>query len=562
MKLSSRVHQLTLCWVLAWLSRADVALGQGNKGTAANDIFPGPDVVRIAITLPAKGWEELGQSSGGSGRMKPQARATVRDGVHTYRDVAVQLKGFTTFQPLEGNPSLTLDFNQFVPGQKFHGLSKISLNNSLQDPSKLHEKFARELFTAAGVPVPQADYALVTLNGRELGLYVLVQGYGQDFLKRHFKDSSGNFYEGAVLQDIQSTLQLKSGKPDRSDVDRLLRASREPDPTRRFEALAAVLDLERFFAMVAIETMLCHSDSYSMNRNNYRLYHDPTSDRLVFLPHGMDRILGSHRSNLDLPVVPPAAGVVARAVLSTPEGRRRYVETAGTLFTNLFDAERLCHRVREMDAKILKERMRFPGDRHSWGGADRSPGEDAIDLCRRIRHRIAELKLQFAQRANLLALTPPAAFNTNGSAPLAGWRVRWEGTQAPVEVALTNRDGRPMLRVRSATNSLRTTLYSRVAVPAGDYQLRGNAAMVAPVASFLPITLVRYHASDRFTTEQRELGVRPSDFPITVSPRSAPEELEFSCEIESPSREVWLDPSTLELARNASPGRRRPRIGE
>ena len=96
--------------------------------------------------------------------------------------------------------------------------------------------------------------------------------------------------------------------------------------------------------MVAIETMLVHSDSYSMNRNNYRLYHDPAIDRIVFMPHGMDRVLGTHRAALDLSIVPPRLGLVARALLSTAEGRRRYVDRVADLFQDVFRPDALCRR--------------------------------------------------------------------------------------------------------------------------------------------------------------------------------------------------------------------------
>lgn len=517
----------------------------------ADDIFHSPELLRIAITLPDKGWAELAATASGSGHTKPKAKATVREGGRTYRDVAVQLKGFTTFQPLEGTPSLTLDFNQFVPGQNFQGLTKISLNNSLQDPTKLHEKFARELFTDAGVPVPRADHALVSLNGRNLGLYVLVEGFDKTFLRRHFTDASGNLYEGGTLQDIHRQLQFKSGRDakDRSDVERLIRAAREPDPERRFAALTNVLDLDRFLSMVAVESMLCHSDSYSMNRNNYRLYHDPASDRLVFLPHGMDRILGTHRSRLDLPVVPPAMGLVARAILSTPEGRRRYVERAGSLFTNLFYPERLCRRVQELDAKIARERSRHPGDRQAWGGAGRDPGDDGTDLCRRIERRATELKLQFLQRDNLLAIAPIPLFDTNRVTALTGWRVRWALNQPPAELSPVTRDGRQLLHVRSPGNALATTLYCQLRLPVDHYRLTGR---LTPVAAETEVqtgfTVLRYSA-DRFDALPQRLGNRLTGHSFQVAPALAPETVEFLCTVKAATNEVWLDPGSLLLTR-------------
>lgn len=553
-----------ICRLFAGLMVLGLATGHAAEpGTSESDPFHSPELVQIELTLAPGAREQLeaGGSRLGNGR-KTTAKATVREGGRTYREVAIQLKGFSTFQPLDQFPSLTLDFNENVPGQKFHGLTKISLNNSAQDPSRLHEKFARELIAAAGVPAPRADHAVVTLDGRRLGLYVLVEGYGPGFLKRHFVDSSGPFYEGGTLRDMDRGLRLKSGgKPgEPSSVDRLIRAAQEPDAERRWAALTNLLDLERFLSLTAVETMLCHSDSYSMNRNNYRLYLDPATHRFVFLPHGLDRILGTHRSNLDLPVVPPAMGLVARGLLSTPEGRRRYVARAGTLFTNLFDPDRLCERVRAIDAKIVGARRRMPGDRETWGGSNRSPETDADDLCERIRERAASLRLQFAQPENLAALTPVAQFDTNGIVKLTGWRVRFAPNQPPAEATVVERTGRPWLRVRSSADTTRATLYCRLLLPAGNYGLSGTLTAAAPARPEVPLAILRYHSSDRFATERQRLAGRPVNFAFSVGATLPEEEIEFVAEVSGPGNEVWVELGELHLSRGESgPRNRRPR---
>ncbi|HEY0549983.1 MAG TPA: CotH kinase family protein, partial [Verrucomicrobiae bacterium] len=143
----------------------------------ARDIFNSTNLLRIAIEISPEGVQTLQATHPGRGTQeKPEAAATVIEGGHVYTNVSVQLKGFTTFDPIDRRPSLTLNFNKAVPKQKFHGLTKISLNNSYQDSTRLHEKLSRELFAAAGVPVPRSDFAVLTLNGRELGLYVLAEG--------------------------------------------------------------------------------------------------------------------------------------------------------------------------------------------------------------------------------------------------------------------------------------------------------------------------------------------------------------------------------------------------
>ncbi|HWN93974.1 MAG TPA: CotH kinase family protein, partial [Methylomirabilota bacterium] len=483
---------------------------------------------------------------------KPEARATVSEAGRVYTNVSVQLKGYTTFRPIDRLPSLTLDFNKFVPKQKFHGLTKVSLNNSLQDPPRLHEKFSRELFAAANVPVPRSDYALVTLNGRDLGLYVLTEGFDKSFLKRHFARADGTLYEGGILRDIDQSFSPGSGKNAKSDaaVQNLITASREPDVEQRHRALEAILDVDQFLSMMAIETILCHSDSYSMNRNNYRLYHDPESGKLVFIPHGMDRVLGAHRSPLQLEAVPPALGLVARGFLSVPELRTRYVERIGLLFTNLFQPAELCGRVQEMDAKIARAKMNHVGAGEQFDGRmSRDSSDDADDLCRRIARRAVELKLQFANRADLLSPAPMPSFDSNGVALLGPWKLK-SAFGPLVTSQVETRDGSSMLRLHTTDLSLAASMRTKATLPVGSYRLLGEIKMAGAGAPTNSIrAYIRRHSATRYAIEELRFDWRQANVSFRIVEPRAPEEIEFICEIRSSSSELWFEASALRLIR-------------
>src|SRR6185436_17379159 len=109
------------------------------------------------------------------------------------------------------NPAMTLNFDKHIKGQTFHGLERLSLNNSVQDPSLFSEQISRELFAAIGTPTPRATRARVELNGRDLGVYVLAEAANKQFLARHFKNPNGNFYDGGFLKDVNGDLDKSSG---------------------------------------------------------------------------------------------------------------------------------------------------------------------------------------------------------------------------------------------------------------------------------------------------------------------------------------------------------------
>jgi spore coat protein H len=235
------------------------------------------------------------------------------DGVNQGQ-AAIHLKGHGSFRPLEDKPSFTLDFARSDPPPPFHGLRKIHLNNSVEDPSYLREWIGSELFRTAGVPAPAVTHALVELNGRSLGLYVLKEAFADEFLARNFTAATGEWYD-LTGGEYVSEAAVREGR-----LGRLVAAAQERDPHTRWQQLQSLLDVERFASFMAMEVLTCHWDGYSLARNNFRVYNDPGTGKLVFLPTGMDQLFG----NPALTWRPQMAGLVARSLMEIPQGRDLY----------------------------------------------------------------------------------------------------------------------------------------------------------------------------------------------------------------------------------------------
>src|SRR6266404_2292956 len=190
---------------LATSGAESVKNSQGDESIFTNDV-----VLKIQIEIPEAGMATLRQYEWNR-EPKPgeriPAHATVTEGTVVYTNVALHLKGAAgSFRPVDDKPGLTLHFDKFVKGQRFHGFQKISLNNSVQDPAYITDKLCREVFEKAGVPVPRAGYATVRLNGRGLGLYVMTEGWNKQFLKRYFNNTKGNLYECGFAKDVNGPL--------------------------------------------------------------------------------------------------------------------------------------------------------------------------------------------------------------------------------------------------------------------------------------------------------------------------------------------------------------------
>src|SRR6476660_2726605 len=105
---------------------------------------------------------------------------------------------------------------------------------------------------------------------------------------------------------------------------------------------------------VALDVIQCHWDWYTMNRNNYRVYHDMDSGKMIFMPHGMDQMFGTgeSRGSPQSPIIPPMNGFISGCVLGTTEGRSRYLAKLVELRTNIFKVEAITNRVREIEERI------------------------------------------------------------------------------------------------------------------------------------------------------------------------------------------------------------------
>jgi spore coat protein H len=430
-----------------------------------SDLFSSDTIPHVDVEIPEEGLETLREHTGrrADTPYREDVLATVREGGRTYSKVSVHLKGSGgSFRRVDSNPGLTLSFDKQVAGQRFHGLQKISLNNSVQDSTFLCERVGRRIFDAAGVPVPRSSYATVSLNGRALGLYVLVEGWNKQFLKRHFQDGGGNLYEASLGMDIADSLEVKSGDSpdDRSMLAALLRAIREAELTNRCAAIARVLDLDRFLTFMALEVMLGHWDGYCLHENNYRIFHDRSAGRLVFLPHGMDQLFGMRRPEMDPPIAPQMSGMVASAIMETEEGRQRYLDRLTDLHARVFDLNAITNDLRQTAARL---RPFLAEDSSALGTFDnRVPM-----LERRIVQRHANLNAQLVEARTPLKFQSVHVFN------VSGWSSRRDSGRP--NFSRQDRNGVDGLQITANSPADAGTWRRSVLLEPGRYRFEGRA---------------------------------------------------------------------------------------
>lgn len=325
-------------WVLA---SAFLCFSAGICAAEGIDLFTRIDIPLLKIVVGTNAIQELWRSP-----RSYVTAATVTEGSETFLGVGVHLKGGAgSGQPLSRKPSLSLHFGKYQKGQRFHGLKHLQLNNCAQDPTYLNEILSSEVFLAAGIPCPRCTHVLVSLNGKDLGLYVLREGVDQDFLARSFGSARGNAFQGTYGIDVDGKLAntVKQSGPslNSDDLHCVLSMS---DPESRFQALRDFVDWEAFVLFMAAEVITTHGDGYTLGLNNYRFFvpqiQDPAGDwkagPLHMVPSGMDQMLSSP----GLPAFPFVGSKLGRSVLASPTGRALYTEAFGRVFgSSLFPVE-------------------------------------------------------------------------------------------------------------------------------------------------------------------------------------------------------------------------------
>jgi hypothetical protein len=175
----------------------------------------------------------------------------------------------------------------------------MTLNNNRQDASNMRQCVAYDLFREAGLIAPRCNFAKVTVNGENLGVYSNVEPIKNPFLKLNFNDDDGNLYE-AQVSDFggfsNNKFEKKNNKSanDRSDLQAISDALALPDD-EMLAALTPLINIEYFIKFWAMETLVGAWDSATGNANNYYIYRSPEDNLFYFIPWGADTALsGAH----------------------------------------------------------------------------------------------------------------------------------------------------------------------------------------------------------------------------------------------------------------------------
>jgi hypothetical protein len=210
-----------------------------------------------------------------------------------FTGVGVRVKGSSTLRDFDDKPSLKVKFNEFVPGQDFAGLERITLNNMVEDRTQTKEVMVYRLFAEAGMLASLANHATVYVNDEYYGLYTNLETPDDHWLEHRFDDASGQFWEANDNAEFSRRgirfWELASGTPDDTSGLEAVSEAITNVGDDAYADLDAVLDMDQFLSFWAWRILVGDFDGYPNVLNDCYIYGDPTdAGRFAFVPWGVD----------------------------------------------------------------------------------------------------------------------------------------------------------------------------------------------------------------------------------------------------------------------------------
>jgi spore coat protein CotH len=214
--------------------------------------------------------------------------------------------------PSEADPrkiGLKIDINEFVSGQAWHGLNKLSLENGADvDPVaeglawNLHELAGIDGFYGAGYHPALASWVKVYVNGEYLGVYVNVEQRDRRMLENRglFVRDQTWLYE---IDDING-YALEVGDPDSPTYTQLCYAPfrtalacMTPSDDVLAAELPASIDMQAMLTQGAVDALTGNQDALFAHGKNY-FFADFANGKRRYFPWDLDAVFGGGDVNI------------------------------------------------------------------------------------------------------------------------------------------------------------------------------------------------------------------------------------------------------------------------
>ena len=333
--------------------------------------FDPEHIVDIEITIEEEDWNALcHQSRSFFSEFAGDCMAAPFSGPYTYfpasitmddqslSNIGVRKKGFIGSQSTT-KPSLRINLDEYEDGVELFQTDNITLNNGVQDPTRIRQCIGYSLFEKAGLPASRCNFARVSINGGDPKIYVHVEPIKRSFLRRTFGNDDGDLYEGTIsdFDPIrQHTFEPKNSDTDESlaPIFALTTLLQSGEPLAQ-ESLEEHLNLDAFLTFWSMEILTGHWDGYTgNNNNNFYMYRDPITMQFAFIPWGLDDVFDP-ALNQEEERYTFSASALTNAILSSPDLNPLFEEKLRFLLDSVWNEDEILAEVDRIEELLSTE---------------------------------------------------------------------------------------------------------------------------------------------------------------------------------------------------------------
>ncbi|MCD4820394.1 MAG: CotH kinase family protein [Candidatus Cloacimonetes bacterium] len=247
----------------------------------SQDFYDINTVNTIEIIFPESNWDDILDEFYMIGSEDRLIGTAIINGVQ-FDSVGVRYKGNSTCQPDRIKNPLNIKLDYVIDNQLLDNYGTLKLSNLFKDPSFVRETLSYEI-GCKYMPVSQANYCNVFINGDLMGLYTNVQDVDKYFLRTHFNsDENANFKGEANIfgvyniwgylgQDSTSYFNIYELESDSGWSELMNFLDILNNDTENVEN---VLNVDRHLWMLAFDILMINLDSPINMNHNFYLYKD------------------------------------------------------------------------------------------------------------------------------------------------------------------------------------------------------------------------------------------------------------------------------------------------
>jgi hypothetical protein len=273
--------------VLAGAALAIVLLALPGEAAAqtADDLFNDQALHRIDLWINTRDWAVLKYEY----ETNNYYPANLKWNGQTVTNVAVRSRGSGSRSGIK--PGLRVDFNRYVTGRTFLGLTAVNLNNMTQDPTAVREVMAMKFYRMMGLPAPRISLAALYINNEFVGAYAIVEEIDAVSVARLFGESAGYLFEykwkfvwgfeylGSDLLPYSQLYEPKTHQTESSSAlyapfEAMIRTINNASDDEFVASVSQYLDLSILMRLVAVQAYIAECDGILGNwgLNNHFFY--------------------------------------------------------------------------------------------------------------------------------------------------------------------------------------------------------------------------------------------------------------------------------------------------